>query len=665
METLNIHNNIIYQAGLLWQPRVLKPLVDWLPEFRFISPAESDRTGMWDHNIAPVAKCVFNAFNDPKVERITVMSSAQFVKTEILKSILAYIVYYDLGSVLCIFSTDKKAKKFTNKKFDPMVKANPWMLKKIAPYKSNSKDNTMNYKKFGPFFIAIVGGNVPDDLAMESVKFVFTDDRDRVGIAGKEGSAPELGWERTESFTGLGRKRMDFSTPTIAGWSPIEADYENSNMSKWYVPCPYCNHYQVLKFDNLVWEKTEKRDLFGNITGKIHHPETVKLKCINKDCNALIEERFKSWMQINGKALADHPEIEDHFGLGELERANSLMSSWVDIVKSFLDRKNDPSKLQVFFNTVLGRTWKISDTERIKEEGLLARVENYVSDENPYLPNGILYLTAGTDTQGDRLETFVLGIGKEEELWLVHYERLIGDPDFGEVFNLHDQLLEKKWKREDGVELQIGGYKYGGRYYSSFIDAMGKKTNTKSVYEYTLRRQHRGIFSIRGRANDIRTNYPPIINASKVGPYRQTILYNLGVDTIKQIMFKRLQNNPVDETGKFKGGPRTIHFPARFCDYEFFKQLLSEMPQTTKNLRGEQVVNWVKTNERNEPWDTLQYAYAAFLNSYVNLEEIEKQLLKQKDNPEKEDTREEKQVGSVRLKPYRGGLGGFSVNSWK
>lgn len=653
-------NDIIYAGRCLLMPRILKPLSKLITEIRYVSRAESARPGMWDNSIAPPAMGVMDAFTNPLIERITMVGPSQYVKTEIIKNIICCIVYYGLGPVGIMYPTDGAARDFSVEKLEPMIKYNDWLREKIAPAKSNSKDNKTLFKKFGPYFIAIMGSLVPQDLARRSLKFVVIDDRDRVGVAGREGDSAELLWQRTESYAFFGRKRIEISSPTIEGYSPIVDAYKDSDMGEWFVPCPHCNHYQTLKFDNLIWDKTEDKDLFGNVTGKIHHPETVKLKCEN--CNELIDEKNKSRMINSGKRICKHPERSDHFGL-HINRLYSLMSSWVDLVKEFLRCKNDRTKLQVFINTALAKTWKLEEGETIDEHSLLARVEDYLTEDNPYLPNGILYLAVGTDTQGDRLETAVWGVGRDEELWLVHYEQLIGDPDFGEVFNLHDKLLDKKWEREDGTVLQIGSYRSKRRYYGAFIDSQGKKTNTKAVYEYTLNRQHKGILSIKGRPNDIRTSYPPVINASKVGPYRQTILYNLGVDTIKLIMWNRLKNNPVDDKGKFKGGPKTIHFTSKFCDYEWFKMLLSEMPITSRNNRGEQVINWKKITERNEPWDTLIYAYAAYLNSYVNINRLEENLKKQLlDKTEKEQS---VTPGQKKLNMRRVPIRSSFIDGWK
>jgi len=655
-------NDIIRAGRYLLMPKILKPLSKWVTERRYMSRAETARPGMYDNSIAPFADPVMDAFSDPRVERITMAGPSQLVKTEIIKNIIAYIVDNMLGPVGVMYPSEGDARDFSVEKLEPMIKYNDWLRDKIAPAKSNSKDNKTLFKKFGPYFIAIMGSLVPQHLARRSLKYVIVDDRDRVGVAGKEGDSVELLWQRTESYALLGRKRVEISSPTIHGWSPIMDAYKDSDQGEWFVPCPYCKHYQTLSFDNLIWDKTEDKDLFGNVVGKIHHPETVKLKCINEKCNQLIDESHKHKMINSGKRICKHPERSEHFGL-HINRLYSLMSSWSDIVKEFLRCKNDRTKLQVFYNTALAKTWKLEEGETIDEHSLLTRVEDYLTDDNPYLPKGILYLAVGTDTQGDRLETAVWGVGKDEELWLVHYEQLIGDPDMGDVFNLHNELLEKKWGREDGVILQIGSYRSGRRYYGAFIDSQGKKTNVKAVYEYTLNHQHKGIISIKGRPNDIRTSYPPVINASKVGPYRQTILYNLGVDTIKLIMWNRLKYNPVDDQGKFKGGPKTIHFTSKFCDYEWFKMLLSEMPITTRNSRGEQVINWKKITERNEPWDTLMYAYAAYLNSYVNLNKLAENLLKQLNkNKKEEDTTPS---GGKKLKMSRVPLRSGFINGWQ
>lgn len=603
-------------------PRVLKPLSEWI-EKRYVSPAESARPGQWDNSITPFAVPVMDAFSNPKVQRITMVGSSQVVKTEIIKNIIAYIIDNNMGPVLVVYPSDGAAREFSVEKLEPMIAHNKFLRDKIAPAKSNSKENKTLYKKFGPYFLAIVGGNVPQDLARRSVKYVIADDRDRIGTAGNEGDAVELAWQRTESYAFLGRKRVEISSPTIENASPIEDSYLESDQGEWFVPCPHCDHHQTLKFENLVWEKYEEKDLFNNVTKKIHKPETVKLKCEN--CQELIDEKHKQWMVANGKRVCKFPEREEHFGF-RINRMYSLFSSWQDVVKDFLKNKDDRSKLQVFCNTVLGKTWKLEEAEAIDESTLLARCEDYLTEENPVLPKEILYLTCAVDTQGDRLEVQVEGWGYEEENWVVHYAQLWGDPDMQDVWTQLDEFLSRSWKRADGAVLQIGGYYFGKRFYATFIDSQGK--SSKSVYDYCLHRQHKGIFSIKGRGG---TGLPPVINRSKVGQYRQTILINLGVDSIKEVIWSRLKRNPKKEDGTFKGGPKTCHFTREFCDEIYFKMLLAERPLLNDDRRGNQIILWKKfpAGARNEPWDLKVYNYAAYLYSNVNLKQVDEAIRKE------------------------------------
>ena len=646
-------NDIILAGRYLLMPRVLKPLSVWAPDHRYISRAESARPGMWDNSIAPFAVPVMDAFSDPRVERITMVGPSQLVKTEIIKNIIAYIVDNMLGPVLIIYPSDGAARDFSVEKLEPMIKYNDWLRDKIAPAKSNSKENKTLFKKFGPYFIAIVGGNVPQDLARRSVKYVIVDDRDRVGTAGNEGDASELAWQRTESYAFLGRKRIEISSPTIEGASPIMDAYKDSDMGEWFVSCPHCNHYQVMNFDNIVWDKV--KDMFGKTDE--HLTKTAKLKCEN--CNELIDEKYKFNMILNGKRVCKHPEKGEHFGM-KLNRLYSTMSSWADVANQFLGAKNDRFKLQVFYNTALAKTWRLEKGEAIDETSLLARCEDYLTEENPKLPNKIMYLTCSVDTQGDRLEVQVEGWGYEEENWTVHYDKLWGDPDMQDVWLQLDEFLEKTWKREDGVVLKLGGILSNRRYYATVIDTQGK--NTKSVYDYVMNRQHKGVFGIRGRGG---TGLPPVINRSKVGPYRQVQLYNLGVDTIKEVIWRRLKYAPKDDDGNFKGGPRTCHFTTACCDPDYFKMLLAERPFITQDRALKQIILWKKVmaGARNEPWDLKVYNYAALLISNVNFKRLEENLLKQLNKNKKED--ETTPPGGKKLNKRRVPLRSGFIDGWK
>lgn len=647
--------NVILSGRKFFEPQTYKPVSELMAELRYVSPQESVRSGPWDNTNTPLAVEVMDSFCDPKIERITFMGCSQFVKTEIIKNIIAYIIYYELGPILIVYPTDGDAREFSKEKLEPMLINNKFLRDKVAPFKSNSKENSTLFKKFGVHFLAIVGGRVPQDLARRSVKYVIVDDRARVVTAGSEGDSVALAWQRTESYAFFGRKLLEFSSPTIADHCPIEKSYKMSDMRRPYVPCPHCGEYQIIKFENMEWEKEEiKIDLF-NVRTK-HKPETVKLKCTK--CNTLIDERHKNWMVQRVKWIADKPDIIEHRGYGDVGRYYSLFSGWKDIVREFLSSKDDKLLLQVVYNTIFGQTFKLEENGEIDNYGLMKSLDNYLTEDNPGLPNEILLLTCAVDTHPDRLELSVEGWGMDEENWLVHYEQLWGDVDQLDVRAELDKFLETKWIRQDGVELTLGGALMNRRNYATLIDSGGR--NTQSVYEYCRQRQHMGIIAIKGRAG---AGYPALLNRSAVGPNRDVILQNLGVDTIKEIIWRRLARSiKKNEHHEIKGA-KVCHFTSKFCDLDYFKGLLSERPFINYDRSLGKVIIWkkLKLGIRNEPWDLKVYNYAAMKIVNPNFEALRENLLKE--NPERVEI-EQKKI-SKNMKPLSSrGIKSNWIKNW-
>ena len=73
--------------------------------------------------------------------------------------------------------------------------------------------------------------------------------------AGAEGDPISLATKRTTTF--WNKKIYICSTPTIKGLSRIETAFEESDKRYYHVPCPECNHKQVLKWKNVVWEENK------------------------------------------------------------------------------------------------------------------------------------------------------------------------------------------------------------------------------------------------------------------------------------------------------------------------------------------------------------------------------------------------------------------------
>ena len=159
-----------------------------------------------------------------------------------------------------------------------------------------------------------------------------------------EGDPINLAMARTRTFAR--RKIFMVSTPKITGMSRIEAAFEESDRRQYWVPCPVCREYQVLKFAQIRWPKGE--------------PEKAVYAC--EHCGQEIQNHQKQWMLARGQWRPNPGENWDGKTAGF--HLSSLYSpvgwfSWGDAAKQFEQAQKNPSLLQVFVNTVLGETWTL------------------------------------------------------------------------------------------------------------------------------------------------------------------------------------------------------------------------------------------------------------------------------------------------------------------
>ena len=79
---------------------------------------------------------------------------------------------------------------------------------------------------------------------------VLLDEIDRYPLsAGSEGDPVSLAMQRTGEFE-HNKKVIMCSTPTVDGESRIQAAWNASDQREYFVPCPLCNHFQILVFSD-------------------------------------------------------------------------------------------------------------------------------------------------------------------------------------------------------------------------------------------------------------------------------------------------------------------------------------------------------------------------------------------------------------------------------
>jgi phage terminase large subunit GpA-like protein len=277
-------------------------------------------------------------------------------------------------------------------------------------------------------------------------------------------------------------------------------------------------------------------------------------------------------------------------------KVNSLLSPFLslgDLAKKFLACRGDIDMLKTFINETLGEAWEDA-AERVDGASLLGRGESYSPKS---VPAGVAIVTAGIDTQSDRLEIQVVGWGANEESWLLAHEVLHGDPAQESVWQELDTMLLAPFTNENGRELRIR---------AACIDTGGHHAN--QVHAFCRPRRGRRIFPTKGIAGP-RPVWPR--RASRTHDKRNEI-FLIGVDTAKDALYGRLRIG--------KPGPGYIHFPVgQGFDEEFFRQLTSEQVVTRKR-EGRPYRVWVlPPGRKNEALDCYNLALASRLSIRVRL----------------------------------------------
>nr|WP_061312823.1 phage terminase large subunit family protein [Clostridium botulinum] len=523
-KTIDLFKNLV----LILEPPPLLTVSKWADSYRKLSPESSAEPGQWKTSRAEYQREIMDSLSNKETEIIIVMSSAQVGKTELINNIVGYFIDYDPSPIMLLMPTLDLAQSYSKKRLAPMIRDTPVLRNKVKDAKSRDSDNTLLEKGFPGGYIALTGANSPTGLSSRPIRILLADEVDRFPTsAGIEGDPLSLAEKRTKTF--WNKKKFFVSTPTEAGISRIDKEFDDSSKEEWCLPCPVCGKLQPLK-----WAQIHFEDI------------THECKFCGDRCNEF------EWKAGKGKWIAKYPERIKKRGF-HLNALASPWERWDNIIEEFkLAKKNGPETLKTWVNTTLGEVWQDDEGEGADNDDLTARREHYITE----VPRKVILITAGVDVQDDRLEIEVVGWGVGKESWGIQYQVFWGDPGQKVVWNMLDEYLLKTFWFDKNEGLVIS---------SSCIDSGGHYTT--EVYRFCKAREHRRVYAIKG----VGGYGKPFISKVSRNNRERAALFSLGVDTGKESILTRL--NIQEE------GPCYCHFPIesdRGYDENYFKALTSE-----------------------------------------------------------------------------------------
>ncbi len=590
-------NAAISRAVASFKPPENLTVSEWADKKRRLSQESSAEPGPWRTTRTPYLREPMDAFTDPKVHRIVMVSASQIGKSELEMNIIGYIIDQDPGSILFIHPTTIDARDFSKLRIAPMIRDSPSLRAKVSDPKSRDSSNTILQKNYPGGILTMAGSQEAHALASKPIRYVIGDERDRWATsAGNEGDPWELA--RARQLTFYNAKAVEVSTPTIKNASAIEASFGEGTMERWCLKCPHCEEYHNIVFSDIRFDKEEQT------VRSYRNYKVTKVWYVCPECGAISEE--KTMRNQPAKWIAENPQAYDR-GVRSFW-LNAFVSPWVgwtSIIELYLNAIGSSKKLQVVFNTRFGELWEDrGDLE--DEDAYMGRRELYEAE----LPDGVIVLTCGVDTQDDRLEYEIIGHGAFGETWGIQRGVLMGRPDEKSV-----------WERLDGVLSRVFRFKqgHGLRISTTFVDEGGHFT--QEVRLACRARFKAMVFAIKGSSGGDSVPYIAtpkkvkiVIDKRYLGTSWQ---YMIGVDSGKL----RIYDNLKVQTP----GPNYCHFPKNEeAGYtaEFFHGLLSERLVYKQGHKRPWVWEKIPGHERNEALDCRNYAMAAFKALAPDLDEL-------------------------------------------
>lgn len=485
------------------------------------------------------------------------------------------------------------------------------MLRDVAAMKPvlvPGKEDTIKLKTFLGSMLHLLGGKAARAYRRITVAVAMVDEADAFDQKVEKSIDPMVAAKgRLEGAPFP--KFIAGSTVRIEGLSHIEQREKQAEaVMRYQIVCPHCQAEHPL-----LWGG---KDLAHGFRWDGADPETVRHVCphcrgsITQADYLRIWDQGAAWVSDCGRWRYDHHAGEwldaeglrcrppRHVAFVEFWTAYSPQREWVDIVREFLAARTkleagEDGPMETFKNETLAQYWKV-DMDQADEHALAKRAEGY---RLRTVPQGGLVLVAGVDVQDNRWEVVVWAVGRGEEMWVVDYAVIYGNPaderEWEEKLDVY--LAETSFQHASGQQLKIE---------AAAIDTGGHFTH--AAYQFCRQRERRRIFAVRGdpQPSKMIKGKATIQDVNWKGKVlkRGVRLWYVGTDTAKDLMFGRLMVT--------QPGPGYVHF-SQDLPAAFYNQLTAEARMPTRTARGVEF-KWVNPKRaRNEALDCTVYALFA------------------------------------------------------
>lgn len=555
----------------------------WATEKRVMPNGLTSLPGPFRWETTPYLREIIDCFaTSSPIQKVAIMKGAQLgLSVGVLENLIGWIIDVEPGPTLFVTADKELAESVVETRVDRMIESAGIAHKIFAQVEKahgRKTGDTKSKKEFPGGFLLPVGPNVAGKLRSYSIKTILFDEVDGFPQeVGAEGDPLKLAERRTDAFSRT-RKILYISTPTVEESSKIKPLFESGDQSRFYVPCRHCGAMQTLAWDRLKFEADEHGRLVWG---------SVRYECA--ECGGTWKNDDKAWFLNRGEWRATASPAEPGFRSFHLSSLYSPIGfrPWESIAQEWLQVKDDPARLRVFINTVLGETWQ-ERGEAPRWERIMLRREEYATGSLPADARPLI-LTLGADVQADRIEAEIVAWGDGKESWSVGYYVLDGDTS---------DLAGRAWR---GLGDLLAA-EYAGRTITMALIDAGFRTST--VYQF-CEQFSAGVMPCMGESAQA---WGRRLFAVRDVPGYATRRVDIQTGQLKAELYGYLQRGVPAEGQDYPAG--YCHFPIEYGE-KHFKQLTAEERTKERTRSGAIRYVWKQIRERNEQLDARVYAMAA------------------------------------------------------
>lgn len=557
------------------------PPVDYLAfaeEHIVFSRRESQFPGPYNRRNFPYFDEILRALSpDDPCRTVSLMCSAQIGKTAMMNIFLGGTMFMDPCDFLVVHPTEENARRWSRLKLRLLLRGTP-ALDELFPEKSRDGADSVFMKEHrdGLGSILISGANSPASLSQVTMPRQAQDDLAKweMNTAGDPESQAD-----SRSGSVEFAKILKASTPLVMPGCRITKNFNDGSQEHPYVPCPHCNHFQILEWENMQANLDPER------------PEEAHFTCVS--CGTVIEEHHRPGMLAQLEWRAHNPKAKRYHRSFWLWGAYSPLKSWARIALEWAKAKGDSAAEQVFWNDTVGRAWETRG-EAPPWEALRDRAakSHYVRGT---IPAGHLVVTVGIDCQADHVKWQAVAWAREFRRAVVDFGTIPGHISEPACRARLDELMRQSWPNAVGNRVPLD------------MAAIDGNAWTEDVWDWARKQPRHRLIMVRGRGED---HAPRIARVKRERNERTGKLlkwagrfYNFAASLLKMALYRDLARDDAMAKG-------FVSLPSGLDD-EYFRELTSERRQPFKR-HGFTLWRWVKDPaQANEALDTMNQAETA------------------------------------------------------